>query len=412
MSRKKFKFDSWKPITTKVPKEKMPLDVCEPKSASERFINIENRCPDILERRKTYISKRLKETAEKNKKNKIGTKDMPKIIMVSLGECMFVSDVQRPLDENHVIDIIVNWESRNWRTPKGSYDPILKRYGITDGQHRIIAYRDRIRLGMVPGIKPDDWKSVLIPLEITELEVRDNVSDYSPAREQFLGENGGYTMRVSEMDKFMNEVAGKLVDSPSTETKPEYERAARYYNAMKKKGIIPVHSSDEYNASKPGAFTAVRYLRGKNPIRFGQLQAIIDLHHEFARHEPVADIEVLPIAKLYDEIMSYGWFDDSNKKKVEETFKFFKYMNAVVHEFGDWGNFQGVAEKVWGQRCKKRKVIESLPADMSMALLLQLVQKAGYTFPGIDQGWYRKYEFDNNMSLFSCLSRDDQVKFK
>ena len=412
MSKSTFKFTDWKPNTSKVAKTKLPVDVCAPLSASDRFINIEDRCSDILERRKDFINKRFKETAEANKHNKTDTKDMPKIVYVPLGECMFVVDVQRPLDENHVIDIIVNWDSRNWRTPKGSYDPVLKRYGITDGQHRVIAFRDRIRLGLFPDIKSEDWRSVLIPLEVTDLEVKDNVVDYSPAREQFLGENGGYTKKVSEMDKFMNEVAGKLIDSPTVETKPEYERAARYYTAMKKKGVTPVHSTDEGNSSKPGAFTAVRYLRGKKPITFKQLETLIDHHYDYARHEPIADIEVLPIIKLRDEIEEYGWYDDKDTAKVKETEKLFRYINAVVHEFGDWGNFQSIAEQVWNERCKKRHVKESVPADLSMALLLQLVQKAGYTFSGFDQGWYKKYEFGNNMSLFSCLNKDDQVKFK
>jgi hypothetical protein len=406
-----FKFDKWVPNTKPVPVNKLPHDVCAPLTDAQRFVKIQDRSFKLIDTRKEYIQKRLEEAVERTKKNRKGKKDLPKVIKVRLGDCMFVVDVQRPLDENHVIDIIIEWDSRNWRTPKGSWDPVRKLYGITDGQHRVIAYRERIRLGLVKGIKPEDWEDATILLEVTPMDVNDGVVDYSICREQFLGENGGYTKKVNDLVKFQNEVAGKLVDSPTTDTKNEYERAAKVYNILKTHGLTPTDSKDEGNASKAGSFSAVRFLRGTK-LSLSEITQICKHHQDFAKHEPLADIEVLPIVNLWNDITEQGWYDSTDLTKVAETQKFFQYMNAVVNEFGDWGNFQSVASQVWATRCKKRRVKESVPADLSMSLLLQLVKKAGYTYPGIDSAWYRNYEFGNNLTLFSCLSDDDQVKFK
>jgi len=412
MKSNKFKFASWVPNTAAVAAKDRPNDLCAPKPDCERFINIEDREINFLNNYAALIKTKMVENAVKNSKNKTAYSDMPKIIYIELGECMIVTDSQRPLDLSHVINIMVNWDSRNWRTPKGSYDPIRKRYGITDGQHRIVAFRELIRMGYFSNINPSEWKTVKIPLEVIELEVYDGIVDYGPSRTHFLGENGEYTKRVTEMDRFVTEVAGKIIDSPGVDTKPEYEQAAARYMVMKTFGITPVHSKDEYNRSKAGAFSAVRLLRGKKPLSIKELSLVCRHHDVFSRHEPVADIEVLPIITLFKEIDSYPWFDVTDTNKVSERNKLFHYMNAVIYEFGDWDNFQHVAEQVWNERCKRRRVRESIPADLSLSLLLQLVKKAGYTFPGIDHEWYKKYEFGSNMTLFSCLDIEDQEKFK
>lgn len=406
-----FKFSKWAPDTSAIKKADMPVDVIAPRPMNERFIPLAERSIDLITRRITDIKKRIKENAEKNASNKVGLKDMPTVKKIPLGKLEIVIDVQRPLDEEHVIDIIVHWDSRFFRTPKGSYDPIRGTYCITDGQHRLIAFREKIRLGHFPEIKPEDWEKVEVLVEITDLDVHDGVVDYSPCREQFLGENGGYTKKVSEMDKFLNEVSGKIVDSPNKETKPEYERAARRYQWLKDKKITCVHTKDGTNGVKSSAFTGVRYLRDQS-LTDDEVQKIAKHHHDYWRHEVMSDVEILPIAKLIRLIEKNAYYNSKDKRKVTEKDTFLRNCNATVQAVaGDWENYQLLAQKVWGTMCSDvRKTDEKVPDDLSLALLLQLTKIAGSTHPSIDGTWYNKYVY-NDTTLFDCLDKAKQALF-
>lgn len=404
-----FKFSDWKPVVGKV--DDMPTDAIAPKPDSERFVKLKDRVPDLSERRKKYILKKMVEMADAVERNKTSMNDLPRLQKVALGKLVIVTDVQRPLDENHVIDIILKWDSRNFRTPKCSYDPLRDEIGVTDGQHRVIALRERIIMGLVPECDPDDWENFEIWVEITDLEVNNGVTDYSPCREQFLGENGNYTKKVEEFDMLLNEVAGKLVDSPNQETKPEYEKAARRYLMLKNEGITCVHTRDKKNRVKASSFTGVRYLRDES-LTDAEVLAIAKHHHAYWRHDPMSDIEILPVARLIREIEGSSYYNSKDKSKVKEKDDFLLKCNAVIHNVaGDWDNFKNIAVETWKEMCTSvRQTEDAVPDDLSLALLLQLTKKAGATHPSIKHSWYTKYKF-NNTELFNCLSAEKQALF-
>lgn len=410
-----FKFENWSPKVTPLTDKEKPIDVCAPVASEDRFIPLDQRCMDMIDRRGAEIRKAMKAAESKNKDNKIDYEDMPTIVQVPLGECMIVVDLQRDPEEDHIIyDIMVPWDSRFFTTPRGAWDPIQKKYGITEGQQRVLAFRDRIRMGLVKGVNPDHWKRVTINLEIIELEIKNGIVDYGPERRVFNIENGE-KLPVSQIDKFKNEVHGKNMDSPNQKTYEEFEQAALIYADMLKANITPT-ATEGKNSNKPGAFKHIAYVRtdakgkgNKSKLNRKNLKKIYKLHNVYSLHEPVATIELLPILLIEDEIENHSWYNSADKKKMLEAEKFRKYLNATVHSvWHGWDAYMKYAQKLWGRRCKKTGVKETVPADWSLALLIQLVEKAGYTYPGINSAWYLKY---TGPSGWDCLTSDEQALF-
>jgi hypothetical protein len=74
----------------------------------------------------------------------------------------------------------------------------------------------------------------------------------------------------------------------------------------------------------------------------------------------------------------------------------------VVHEaFQGWQTYMNFAEKIY----KLRAPGESIPKNWSLIFLLQLVQKAGYTYPDIDQKVYTEYSNPTGWSKMTPAER-------
>lgn len=393
-AKKQFKFESWIPNTSRVPKSRKPVDLCAPIPEKERFVSLEDRDISMIERRKEEILKKIKAHDAKlkslGKKRKLGCKYTPRPVQVCMGDCILPVSIQRPEKEDHIINIMVEYDENFFGMPLAGYDPILKKYAIDEGQQRLIAKRNRILMGLDPDCKPEDWKKHKVWIQVIDLEVKNGVVDYSPLRLRFIVENDR-KLKVSEFDKLKNEVHGKLTDSPNAPTLIEYEIAAERYLKMKAKGMTPVDSTDEGQMGKAGAFGAVRYIRNSK-LTNEDVDNICDFFYNYMRHEPVADMQVLPVKWLYEENRKNNWYDKNDKNKVAEFKKFLHHLNAtcgaVKNDFDEWEYF---SRDVWKRRMKRLKANDKIPDDFSMLLLIQLTQKAGYTYPGIDLEWYSTY---------------------
>lgn len=410
-SKSHFKFANWKPNTKPVPKSKKPTDQCAPLPESERFVVLKDRNIDMLDRRGEEILKKIKkkdkELAKLGKTRKLGFANRPRPVLVKMKQMMFPITIQRPEKEDHDIGIMVNFDSRFFAMPLAGYDPVRDMYAIDEGQQRLIALRDRIRQGLEPGVKAKDWEEHEVWIQVIDLDVIEGVVDYSPLRLRFIIENDR-KLKVSDVDKFKNEVHGKLTDSPNTETLPEYERAAKRYLKLKKKGLTPVDSSDEGEANKAGAFTAVRYLRNTS-LTDDDIDDITGFFYDYFRHEPMYDMQVLPVQWLHKQNKDHHWYDSNDIKKVAEFEKFKLYLNAtcaVKNDFGEWMYF---SRDVWSRRMKRLKSNDEIPKDFSMILLIQMTQKAGYTYPGIDPTWYTSYT--DGVSSWDILRQEEKDLF-
>jgi len=408
-----FKFANWKPKTTPVPENRKPIDLCAPVPEDERVMHIADRNMDMIERRSEEIIKKIAKTSKLGIDKKITREFMPRPVSTTMSKCIFPITIQRPEKEDHIIDsIMVNYDARYFGMPLAGYDALLDMYAVDEGQQRLLALRDRIRLGLQPDCAPEDWENYPIYLQVIDLEIKEDDNgnlycDYSPLRERFMIENDR-KLPVSEHDKFKNEVHGKLTDSPNATTLPEYERAAEVYLKLKNKGITPVDSSDEGQKGKAGALSAVRYLRNKK-ITLLDIENIADFHHSYMSHEPVSDMQVLPVKWLYKQNEDYHWFDQNDPDKVAEWEQFIFCLNAtcaVKNDFDEWMYF---ARTVWSRRMKALKSQDDIPKDFSMVLLIQMTAKAGYTYPGIDPTWYNAYT--NTVDSWSVLTQAERNLF-
>ena len=406
-----FKFSNWKPNTNPVPKSKKPIDHCTPLPETERFVNLVDRNIDMIERRGEEILKNIKRENTKLKKlgkvRKLGSANRPRPVLVEMKQITFPITIQRDEKEDHIINIMSQYDSSYYAMPLAGYDPLTKMYAVDEGQQRLLALRDRIRMGLEPGVNANEWQEHQVWIQVIDLEVKNGVVDYSPLRIRFIVENDR-KLKVSEYDKFKNEVHGKLTDSPNTETLPEYERSAKRYLTLKKKGLTPVDSTDEGQASKAGAFGAVRYLRNKK-LTDDDVDNIGDFFYKHFRHEPLADMQVLPVQWLHNENKNYHWYDSNDSKKVSEFEKFKFNLNAtcaIKNDFGEWEYF---SRDVWARRMKRLKSTGDIPPEFSMVLLIQLTEHAGYTYPGIDPVWYTAYT--DGVSSWDILRQEEKDIF-
>jgi len=412
-----FKFSNWKPNKKPVPKNKRPVDRCAPVPPDKRLVPIQERDMDMIERRRDEILRLIKKHDESLLKlgrnvRRVLKKHNLRAVQTTLGQIVFPITIQRPEKEDHIIGIMAAYDAWFFGMPLAGWDPIAKKFAVDEGQQRLLALRDRIRLGQHPDCDPDDWENYPITLQVIDLEVKKDsngkkFTDYSPLRLRFIIENDR-KLRVSDIDKLVNEVHGKLTDSPNAPTLPEYEKSAARYLQLKSKGLTPADSSDDGQKLLPGAFTAVRYLRN-NSLTNEDIDNICDFVHDHMPNEPVADMQVLPVKWLHKINNEYHWYDANNPKKVAE-FKKFKYnLNATAAQKRDFGNWQYFATDVWSRRMKRLKSNTKIPDEFSMLLLIQMTKEAGYMYPGIDPTWYTAYT--EGVSSWDVLRQEEKDMF-
>lgn len=414
---KSFKFSDWKPDLSPVPAEKMPVDKLAPVPPNQRLVRIQDRNIDMINIRGKEILERIKEHDKYLKKyekrvRNILKKYNPRPVQSTLGQVVFPITIQRDEQEDHIVDIAVEYDAWFFGMPLAGWDPIEKKFAVDEGQQRLLALRDRIRLGLHPDCKAEDWESYPIDLQVIDLQVKTDddgapYADYSPLRIRFIIENDR-KLKVSDFDKIKNESHGKLTDSPNAETLPAYEKAADRYLRLKKKGITLVDAKLKKEADKPGAFTAVRYLRD-NSLTNDDVENIASFHSKHLPGEPVADMEVLPVKWLYKIRNEHYWHDDKIPAKVKEWDKFLFCLSATALRKRDFDLWSDFSRDVWSRRMKHLKSTTKIPDEFSMVLLMQMTKEAGYMYPGIDSKWYTAYT--DEVSSWDVLTKKEQEMF-
>jgi hypothetical protein len=139
------------------------------------------------------------------------------------------------------------------------------------------------------------------------------------------------------------------------------------------------------------------------------IENIADLHYQYMRHEPVSDMEVLPVKWLHEQNKDYHWYDANDPDKVTEFKQFLFCLNATCAIKNDYDEWMYFARDVWSRRMTKLKSKGSIPAEFSMVLLIQMTAKAGYTYPGIDPDWYTSYT--DGVSSWDVLRQDERNLF-
>lgn len=390
---------SWVPNSKQVQAEDRPVNELDkqPGYVEQRSI------VDIINEFKgKNLVKEIKDilASEDNKREQKGKpiqyKQMPKMKKLKVRELFTALAVQRRIDWDHLIHIITTWDSRRPATINVIYHPILKAYFITDGQHTVLAIAIRALLGLFPDVDPADYLDVEINCQVVE------TSDFSFAREHFLGINGEDKLPILPFDIHKIHVFGSRLDHSQQE---KYLIAERKQTELEKYKLIPVHP-ESIDRFKPGAVIDVNLLKklDKADVTF-----IGENHDTYWPQEPVDSMELLPFQDLRKRLEKEGADFNSPDFKV-----FMRDLNAIVKEVaGGFAEFKNLTQQVYPDYHERAfgERPAGCPRDASLVLLIQLYEKAGGTYQYLPKSLTTRY-LENGRSMFQCLSKEKKELFK
>lgn len=390
---------SWVPNSKQVQAEDRPVNELDKQPG---YIEQRSIVDIINEFKGKNLVKEIKNilTSEDNKREQKGKpiqyKQLPKLKRIKVRELFTALAVQRRIDWDHLIHIITTWDSRRPATVNVIYNPILKLYFITDGQHTVLAIAIRALLGLFPDVKPEDYLDVEVNCQVVE------TSDFSFAREHFLGINGEDKLPILPFDIHKIHVFGSRLDHSQQE---KYLLAERKQTELEKYKLIPVHP-ESMDRFKPGALIDVNLLKklDKADITF-----IGENHSTYWPQEPVDSMELLPFQDLRKRLEKEG--ADFNSPDFKD---FMRDLNAIVKEVaGGFAEFKNLTQQVYPEY-HERAFSErpaGCPRDASLVLLIQLYEKAGGTYQYLPKSLTTRY-LENGKSMFQCLSKEKRELFK
>jgi hypothetical protein len=196
MTQSNFKF-TWVSNSQNVTKKDLPENVLDKQKGyidQNSIVNLVEdfkKSPDINKLKKILLSADY-ETKRKGKPQRYD--QLPKLMRIKIRMLFTALAVQRKIDWDHVINIVTNWDSRRPATVNVIFDTKTNTFYITDGQHTVMAIAIRALLGLFPDVKPTDYLDVEVNCQVVE------TSDFSFAREHFLGINGEYKLSILPFD--------------------------------------------------------------------------------------------------------------------------------------------------------------------------------------------------------------------
>jgi len=382
------------------------MPIVEP---SERPTNTLDKKPDDHEAKTlgslvdSFIEDPLSKIAQRNlKKDKkeVSYNKLPYYQEITLRELLSALAVQRPVNNGHIKKILEGYDEK-----KVQYVNVLKikyknkyYYYIIDGQHTAVTYGVLAKWGYyeADGITADNWIDVKVKCQVVEFH------NFTFAREHFLGINGGDKLKLVYFDKWKNYVLSKRQDNPNSITKDLYEDAFAKQVIMESYGIIPVHEQDDENIDKPGAFVRVDLLKD---LTDEEMHWWCQLHQWNWDYRSVDSFEVLPMVNLRRKIKGAKALSNKQLKEFVITLG-----NIIRNTVGSPAEFRRLAEstyKEWFKTANPDEKVPSTPADVSLALLLQIYYEHGGTFNSISKTFLDDYD-DNGYTLFHALPQELQ----
>jgi len=314
--------------------------------------------------------KKLLETAEfkTSRKGKPQRYDqMPKLGRIKIKHLLSALAVQRKIDFEHLVRIIKTWDSRRPATINVIKLPNSNTCYITDGQHTVLAIALRAKMGEFPDVDPKDWLELEVNCQIVE------TSDFSFAREHFLGINGDDKLPIIPFEFHKIHVFGKRLDSPLKDTQEKYELANRIQTELEAHNLYPVHPNSQ-DRFKAGSVVHVNLL---SKLDVADVRFFGKNHSTYWDQEPLDSMEMLPFQDLRRRLEK-----DGEDFTSADHAAFMKDLNAIVKEVaGGWAEFKNLTQQVYPEYyCSARNEDPSgVPKDASLVLLLQLYVKAGGT---------------------------------
>jgi hypothetical protein len=391
---KEFKF-VWTPNTTKVSIKDLPTNELNKKPGYIDKKSIEQLVESFKATPNFKQLKALLETEQyqKSRKHKPQRYDqMPMLMRVTIRDLLTALAVQRKIDWEHLFKIIANWDSRRPATINVIKFPKKNIFYITDGQHTVMAIAVRAMLGMFPDVDPSSWLDIEVNCQVVE------TSDFSFAREHFLGINGGDKLSISPYDIHKIHVFSKRLDSPDHDTQEVYEMAEKRQSALEEYNLIPVHH-DSVERFKPGAVVHCNKLP---QLSIADINFIGENHYTYWPQEPLDAMEMIPLQNLRKKLEGAG--ADFNTKDFRH---FMRDLNALVKEVaGGWAEFKNLTQQAYPAYYSKAYGDDapSIPNDASIVLLLQLYLESGGIYEFVPKSLTNKY-CENGTNMFKNLPK-------
>lgn len=399
MSKSKtFKF-TWVPNSKSVTKKDLPKNELDQKPGYIEQNSISNlvkdfKNSDAYKELKDYLKSDAYKADCKGKPQQY--KQMPKLERIPIIYLFTALAVQRKIDWDHLVKIVTSWDSRRPSTVNVIRLPGTNTYYITDGQHTVLAIAIRAMLGLFDDVDKTKWEEVLVNCQVVE------TSDFSFAREHFLGINGEDKLPILPFDTHKIHVFGSRLDNSSQE---KYVMAERKQAAFEQFNLTPVHP-ESIERFKPGAIVHSNLIK---KLEVDDIKFLGENHQTYWPQEPLDAIEMLPFQELRKRLVKEG--ADFNSPEHKE---FMRDLNALVKEVaGGWPEFKNLTQRLYPAYYKKAfgDDTKGCPADASLVLLMQLYEKAGGTYQYVPKSLTTRYR-ENRTDMFKQLDSAKKELFK
>lgn len=399
MSKSKtFKF-AWVPNSKSVTKKDRPVNELDQKPGYIEQNSITNlvdtfKKSDFFKQLKDFLKTDDYKTECKGKPQKYS--QMPKLEQIPILYLFTALAVQRKIDWDHLFRIVITWDSRRPATVNVIRLPGTNTYYITDGQHTVLAIAIRAMLGLFDDVDKNDWMNVKVNCQVVE------TSDFSFAREHFLGINGEDKLPIMPFDTHKIHVFGSRLDNSSQE---KYVLAERKQSAFELYNLYPVHP-ESMDRFKPGAVVHTNLIK---KLDVEDIKFFGENHNTYWPQEPLDSIEMLPFQELRKKLIKEG--ADFTAPEFKE---FMRDLNALVKEVaGGWAEFKNLTQQVYPKYYLKAfgDKPAGCPKDASLVLLMQLYVKAGGTYQYVPNSLTTRY-CENRTQMFNQLDSAKKELFK
>ena len=290
-------------------------------------------------------------------------KNLPKHRKVKLKDILIDEDIQREIDEVHVMHIVQGFDARRVNPIFAVKFPEEDTYHCTDGQHTVVSLAKLAQAGLIDEIDESDWEE----MEVDVLYVE--TTDRAFAREHFAFINGVGKKKVDEYDNHKQRVLSYRLDG---NTNQEYALAAEKQTICEENNVFPIGKEDEENLGIPGTLTHLAAIKTMKPEI---LKFIAKNHNKFWKDEVVDAAEFSFNKHLY------------NKAQVpvddEKFVQFLTDLNAIIK--GLFTNPSQLSTVVSDAYAAYSKTVygttKSVHDTALLNVVLKIYQKLGGTYP-------------------------------
>ena len=289
--------------------------------------------------------------------------NLPKHAKVKIKFILIDEDIQRELDEIHVMHIVQGFDARRVNPIFAVKFPNEKFYHCTDGQHTLVSLAKLAQAGLIDEVNADEWEEMEVDVQYVE------TPDRSFAREHFAFINGVGKKRIDEYDMHKQRVLSYRLDNNQAQ---EYVLAAEKQTICEEESVFPISDEDIQNLGIPGTLTHMAAIKTMKPE---VLKFLVRNHNKFWKDEVVDAAEFSFNKHLF------------NKAKVPvddpEFIEFVENLNSIIKKFFTnpeqllttvSGAYKDYSKDVFG-------VSKSLHDTAILNVVLKIYQKLGGTYP-------------------------------